>query len=131
MRANTGCHTTSRRRSVPALASLIEWMKTQRVLGYPVYNDTLDAIPISTPCRTVLTISPNSYGIATRDPLFREALKKADYLLLDGVYFALGSILRGNGGIRINNGPTAVPHLLPALSGTRGRVFFLRATDAT
>jgi len=89
----------------------------------------------------VSTISPNSYGISTRDAEFRRALAEADYLLLDGVYFSLGSILLKGRSIKPNQGPDvffffmrklnaikfdALP-LDPALTGIAARVTVNRA----
>lgn len=73
--------------------------RTKTSLGFAVFDDHMERIALTRPCRVALTISPNSYGMATKDPLFKEALRSADYLLLDGVYFALGRILRGRGGM--------------------------------
>lgn len=99
--------------------------------GYRVYNQDCDDIPIEGPPRIVSTISPNSYGIATRDPGFREALQNADYLVLDGVYFGLAALLLQGRKTRINNGPKLFASLLRRLNDIRGRAFFLGSTETT
>lgn len=99
--------------------------------GYRVYNDDCGHIPIQGRPRTVSTISPNSYGMATRDPAFREALQNADYLVLDGVYFGLGALLLQGRKTRINNGPTVFATLLERLDRMQARVFFLGSTEET
>lgn len=99
--------------------------------GYRVFDDDCDNIPLDGPARTVSTISPNSYGIATRDAEFREALQQADYLVLDGVYFGLGALLLKRRKTRINNGPTVFASVLRRLNERHARVFFLGATDET
>lgn len=99
--------------------------------GYRVFNDESARIPIEGPPRTVSTISPNSYGMATRDPQFREALRNADYLVLDGVYFGLTALLLKGQKTRINNGPTLFASLLRRLNAMHGRVFFLGSTEDT
>ena len=68
-------------------------MKKIKTIGFSVFSDNLSLIPISDgKCRVINTISPNSYGITTKDSEFRNALKISDYLVLDGVYFAIASI---------------------------------------
>jgi N-acetylglucosaminyldiphosphoundecaprenol N-acetyl-beta-D-mannosaminyltransferase len=69
-------------------------MKFLQTIGYTIFNDDLSAIPIKSDCCKVInTISPNSYGVATKDSEFESALKATDYLVLDGVYFAFASLL--------------------------------------
>jgi N-acetylglucosaminyldiphosphoundecaprenol N-acetyl-beta-D-mannosaminyltransferase len=64
------------------------------IFGFNVFSDDLNKISISTSIPiNILTISPNSYGISLKDPLFKLSLFNSDYLLLDGVYFAFASIL--------------------------------------
>jgi N-acetylglucosaminyldiphosphoundecaprenol N-acetyl-beta-D-mannosaminyltransferase len=104
--------------------------RTVETFGLHVFDDDLSVIPIARPCRTVQTISPNSYGIATRDPAFWRALKSADYLVLDGVYFALSSLILKGKGIRPNQGWDVFTHFLSRLDDG-GRVFFLGAAPAT
>ena len=101
------------------------------VFGYRVYDDDCANIPIEGPPRTVSTISPNSYGMATRDPVFRQALQNADYLVLDGVYFGLAGLLLLGQKTRINNGPTVFARLLKRLNDSHARVFFLGSTEET
>lgn len=73
------------------------------VMGFNVYNNNLDDImPKKGEVVVINTISPNSYGITTRDDVFREALKASDFLVLDGVYFALASVLKNGKLIKKN-----------------------------
>lgn len=101
------------------------------IFGFSVYSDDLAAIPIAGPCATVSTISPNSYGIATRDPVFMDALVGADYLVLDGVYFGLASLLMKGQAIRANQGPDVFHHFMRRLQAMGGRAFFLGASEDT
>lgn len=72
-------------------------------MGFNVYNNNLDDImPKKGEVVVINTISPNSYGITTRDDVFREALKASDFLVLDGVYFALASVLKNGKLIKKN-----------------------------
>lgn len=101
------------------------------IFGFSVYSDDLSAIPIAGPCATVSTISPNSYGIATRDDDFMQALVGADYLVLDGVYFGLASIFLSGKTIRANQGPDVFHHFMRRLDACAGRAFFLGASEDT
>ena len=105
------------------------------VFGLHVFNDDLATIPLHETggdrCRTVTTISPNSYGIATKDRAFWEALKAADYLVLDGVYFGLAAILLKRKTIRPNQGPDVFDHFMARLNAEGGRAFFLGASQKT
>jgi N-acetylglucosaminyldiphosphoundecaprenol N-acetyl-beta-D-mannosaminyltransferase len=105
--------------------------KTVSVFGYKVFDDDCSAIPIRGPARVVNTISPNSYGMATRDEVFRTALQKSDFLVLDGVYFGLAGILLLGRKTRINNGPTVFHSLLRRLNDIEGRAFFLGSSEGT
>jgi N-acetylglucosaminyldiphosphoundecaprenol N-acetyl-beta-D-mannosaminyltransferase len=106
-------------------------VKRVEVFGLRVFSDDLDKIPLAGPCATVSTISPNSYGLSTRDPQFRQALAEADYLVLDGVYFALGALLLKGRSIRPNQGPDVFYFFMRKLNERRGRVFFLGSSEAT
>ena len=100
-------------------------------MGYAVYNADLALIPIARPCSTIQTISPISYGTATRDPVHRQAMQRADYLCLDGVYFGLSSMVLKRQTIKPNQGPDIFYHFMARLQARRGRVFFLGATPQT
>lgn len=101
------------------------------VFGLNVFSDDLARIPLEARCATIATISPNSYGISTRDAEFRRALREADYLVLDGVYFALGSLLLQGRGIRPNQGPDVFAFFMRKLNASGGRVFFLGSSEKT
>jgi len=106
-------------------------MYTINSLGLTVFSDSLDAILLNNVGLKVLnTISPNSYGISTKDPVFKEALQKSDYLVLDGVYFALSSILLQGKNIRKNQGPDVFYHFMQRMNKQEGRVFFLGASES-
>lgn len=54
--------------------------------GYKLIKESLDCVPVNDK-KVILTISPNSYGLSLHDERMNKALKCADYLQLDGVYF--------------------------------------------
>lgn len=101
------------------------------VFGFSVFSDDLSVIPVNGPCATVSTISPNSYGITTNDAEFHKALREADYLVLDGVYFGLASLFLKGKVIRANQGPDVFHHFMRRLDAMAGRAFFLGASDDT
>jgi N-acetylglucosaminyldiphosphoundecaprenol N-acetyl-beta-D-mannosaminyltransferase len=106
-------------------------IKRVQVFGLSVFSDDLDRIPLTSPCATIATISPNSYGIATKDADFREALAGADYLVLDGVYFGLASILLERRFIKPNQGPDVFSFFIRKLNALHGRAFFLGSSNET
>ena len=82
-------------------------------LGFKVFSDNLDLIDVKNAYPKVInTISPNSYGLATRDADFFQTLKRSDYLVLDGVYFAFASILLQGKNIKKNQGPDVFDHFI-------------------
>jgi N-acetylglucosaminyldiphosphoundecaprenol N-acetyl-beta-D-mannosaminyltransferase len=105
--------------------------KRVQVFGLTVYSDDLAKVPFGEKCATISTISPNSYGMSTRDPQFRRALEEADYLVLDGVYFALSSIVLQGRTIRPNQGPNLFRHFMLRLEAIGGRAFFLGSSEQT
>ncbi|MEN8230489.1 MAG: WecB/TagA/CpsF family glycosyltransferase [Bacteroidota bacterium] len=103
-----------------------------KTIGFNVYSDELSKIPLRDGrCRVINTISPNSYGITTRDEEFKRALKSTDYLVLDGVYFAFSSMLLQGKNIKANQGPEVFYHFMDRLAEERGRAFFLGSTRET
>jgi N-acetylglucosaminyldiphosphoundecaprenol N-acetyl-beta-D-mannosaminyltransferase len=106
--------------------------KFVEVIGYKVFSDDLSLIPVeNSTCKVINTISPNSYGVATKDDEFDQALKASDYLVLDGVYFAVASILLKGKNIKANQGPDVFYHFLKRLDEKKGRAFFLGSTPNT
>jgi N-acetylglucosaminyldiphosphoundecaprenol N-acetyl-beta-D-mannosaminyltransferase len=102
------------------------------VMGFTVFNSNLDLVSLNKRESLLLnTISPNSYGIATKDLEFSDALKNSDFLVLDGVYFALASILLKGGNIKKNQGPDVFTHFMDRINNQKGKVFFLGASNET
>ena len=111
---------------------VITKMKKITVFGLDVFSDYLDTIPLNNSKTQMLnTISPNSYGISTKDMIFREALKNSDYLVLDGVYFALASILLQGKNIQKNQGPDVFDFFIKKMNKEHGRIFFLGSSIET
>jgi N-acetylglucosaminyldiphosphoundecaprenol N-acetyl-beta-D-mannosaminyltransferase len=105
--------------------------KTVSVLGYTVFSDSLQKIPIDgEKCMVInCSISPNNYGLATKDPEFKKTLQKTDFLVLDGVYFALASIFLKGKNIKKNQGPEVYKHFITRLNETSGKAFFLGSSE--
>lgn len=107
-------------------------MKIKNVLGFDIFNSNLDDIKlVQGEVKVLNTISPNSYGISTKDHQFKESLQKSDYLVLDGVYFALASIFLQGKNIKKNQGPDVFYHFIRRINKTGGKVFFLGSSDET
>lgn len=101
------------------------------VLGYKLFSDDLIKIPLrGEKCRTINCMSPNSYSLALNDEEFRNALRKTDFLVLDGVYFALASIMLQGRNIKRNQGPDVFKHFIERLNKNAGKAFFLGSSDA-
>ncbi len=101
-------------------------------LGFRVFSDELDLISIDNiRAKVINTISPNSYGLSTKDQIFCDALKKSDYLVLDGVYFAFASIILQGRNIKKNQGPDVFNYFINRLGKKKSRAFFLGSTIET
>jgi N-acetylglucosaminyldiphosphoundecaprenol N-acetyl-beta-D-mannosaminyltransferase len=95
-------------------------------MGFTIFSDQLKFIPLKgKQCNVINTISPNSYGISTKDSEFDRALKTTDFLVLDGVYFAFASLLLKGKNIKRNQGPDVFYHFMERLNKKSGKVFFL------
>jgi N-acetylglucosaminyldiphosphoundecaprenol N-acetyl-beta-D-mannosaminyltransferase len=105
--------------------------KIVSVLGYNVFSDTPDKIPIEgEKCRVInCSISPNNYSLALKDDEFRRTLKETDFLMLDGVYFALASVFLHGKNIKRNQGPDTYKHFIGRLNEISGKAFFLGSTE--
>lgn len=97
-------------------------------MGFEVFSDSLDKIPTNKKL-LISTISPNSYGISTKDNQFKIALKSSDILLLDGVYFGAHYLLTTGKLIKKNQGPFVVDFFLKKANEKKLRVFFLGSTN--
>lgn len=104
---------------------------TVSVLGFNVFSDNLNKIPIQEEkCRVInCSISPNNYGLATKDADFKRVLQKTDFLVLDGVYFALASIFLLGKNIKKNQGPEVYKHFIKRINQSSGKVFFLGSSE--
>ena len=107
-------------------------MFKENIMGFTVFDADLDKIHLDNQKTLILnTISPNSYGISTRDVEFQSALKSSDFLVLDGVYFALASIFLKCKNIKKNQGPEVFYHFMNRINHEKGKVFFLGSSIGT
>lgn len=103
---------------------------TINVLGYEVFNSTLDKISYNQ--KTLLnTFSPNSYGLATKDKAFEKALKGTDVLVLDGIGIAMGSLLLHGKNIRKIAGQDCFDYFVAEANNNKQKVFFMGSSEAT
>ena len=106
--------------------------KFVETLGFKVFSDDLSKIPLeSSECKAINTISPNSYGISTKDAEFKKALQYSDFLVLDGVYFAFASLLLKGKNIKRNQGPDVFYHFMHRANEAGNKVFFLGSSPQT
>jgi N-acetylglucosaminyldiphosphoundecaprenol N-acetyl-beta-D-mannosaminyltransferase len=68
-------------------------LDTVEVMGMKVFNDDREKLSFKEGILVINTISPISYGFATKDAEFKEALRHSDVLTLDGEYFGLAAVL--------------------------------------
>ena len=80
---------------------------------------------------SILTISPNSYGITTKNRAFKKALTRNGLLVLDGVYFGLGYFLKTGKRMHKNQGPEIFYKELLIQQRKGGKVFFLGSSVET
>lgn len=107
-------------------------IREEIIFGFKVFSDHLSKIPIRQSNTSVInTISPNSYGLSTRNLALDQALKSTDYLVLDGVYFSLAAILLRCKNIQKNQGPDVFYHFMGRLNRISGKAFFLGSTKNT
>jgi N-acetylglucosaminyldiphosphoundecaprenol N-acetyl-beta-D-mannosaminyltransferase len=100
------------------------------VMGMRVLNDDIEKISFKG--KTLInTISPISYGKATTDYEFKNALQDSDILTLDGDYFELAAILLKGRRIKRQKGPDNFKCFMQKANETSGRVFFLGSTEKT
>ncbi len=98
--------------------------------GYTLIKKSLDCVPTDTK-KIILTISPNSYGISVKDKKMNEALKGADFLQLDGVYFGWLPWFRyGKKATRITGWDSFI-YYANKLQQCEGKMFFLGSTEET
>lgn len=111
---------------------IVNDLKFVETMGFRVYSDDLAKISLENHSVEVInTISPNSYGITVLDNEFKEALKQTDYLVLDGVYFAVASLLTKGKNIKRNQGPDVFYHFMERANRFEKRVFFLGSSPET
>ena len=111
--------------------AMISQYHSVSVLGYKLFSDDLTRIPLrGEKCRVINCMSPNSYSLALKDEAFRKALHNTDFLVLDGVYFALASILLQGRNIKRNQGPDVFKHFIERLNENSGKAFFLGSSEA-
>ena len=103
-------------------------MRFVDTMGYRVFSDELSKIRYFGEPVVINTISPISYGIATKDIAFKNALINSEYLVLDGVYFALSAILLHARIIKKNQGPEVFSFFMKKMNAESGKVFFLGST---
>lgn len=99
------------------------------IFGFNVFNDNLSNIKLDHDTKVITCISPNNYGLTTKDPEFKLVMQNTDIIILDGVYFALASILLHGKNIKRNQGPDVFDYFIKYLNRTKGKAFFLGSSE--
>ncbi len=98
--------------------------------SYKLLVSDLNTVPLNGKV-LINTISPNSYGLALKDGKTKEALKRSDILILDGLYFGLAPLLLRRMKVRRITGWDAFTFFSKKMDELKGRVFFLGSSSDT
>lgn len=98
--------------------------------SYTLIKDSLDCVPMEGKY-VVNTISPNSYGISVSNQDMNDALKGADFLVLDGWYFVLLPWLRDGEKAKRITGWDCFMYYANKLNASSGKMFLLGSTEKT
>jgi N-acetylglucosaminyldiphosphoundecaprenol N-acetyl-beta-D-mannosaminyltransferase len=105
-------------------------MDNVEVLGFRIIKESLKSV--NGQSKTLInTISPNSYGLAQKDPKMLNALRGSDYLVLDGVYFGLAALLLKGKLIKRITGWDCFVEFSNMANQHSWRVFFLGSSNQT
>jgi len=103
-------------------------MDTVKIWGYNLIKETLDVVPFNSKV-LVNTVSPNSYGIATKDKRMDKALRNSDFLVLDGLYFGLAPLIFRGEKIKRIAGWDCFTYFSKKVDEKNGKVFFLGSSE--
>lgn len=117
-------------RTLSSNISDMETIPSLNILGYNVFNSSLENVSF-TEKKLLNTFSPNSYGLATKDKEFREALKGTDILVLDGIGIALGSIVLHGKNIKKIAGQDCFDYFVAEANKNNQKVFFMGSSTET
>ena len=98
--------------------------------GYKLIKENLDCVPMDGKY-VINTVSPNSYGLSVKDQDMNDALKGADFLDLDGVYFGWLPWFRDGKKAKRITGWDCFMYDANKLNGTGGKMFLLGSTEDT
>lgn len=97
--------------------------------GIDVFNDDLSNVKLDHNTKVLNCISPNNYGLMTKDAEFKDTILNTDIVVLDGVYFALASIFLNGKNIKRNQGPDVFDYYIKYLNQIKGKAFFLGSSE--
>ena len=105
--------------------------RTIDLLSYKIFNDDLNKVEVGTSKQIVNTINAYSYTIAKKDDKFKESLASSDILLPDGQGIVWATKFLYNKKIKKIAGYDIFIYLIDELNKSKGKCFFLGATDTT
>lgn len=101
------------------------------LLGYKVYNKSLDSFDFSKKKVIINTLNPHSYCTARDDKEFDEALKSSDLLLPDGVGIKIAEKILNKKDMRKISGFDLHEFLLNKANLQKQKVFYLGSNQQT
>jgi N-acetylglucosaminyldiphosphoundecaprenol N-acetyl-beta-D-mannosaminyltransferase len=103
--------------------------KVINVMGLNVFSDTLDKIVEKKSCQVISTINPFSHVRSKNDNVYKNAIRTADILTMDGVYFSFASILLKFKTIKKNQGPDIFKYFINKANTNKNKIFLLGASN--
>lgn len=103
----------------------------KQVMGFNVFSDSLDKIPLNKKSIIINTINPHSYCMAKSDRVFEKALRNSDTLLPDGIGIVWAEKLINRNRIKKIAGFDLFLFLMHKLENEKGSVFFLGSNQET
>jgi len=82
-----------------------------QIFNFDLLSSSINNIKINNKI-LINTISPNSFALALKDPLFKEALIKTDVLVLDGLYFNFAPLFLKGKWVKKNSGTDCFYHFM-------------------
>lgn len=103
--------------------------KVINVMGLNVFSDTLDKIHEKNHCQDISTINPFSHVRSKNDIIYKNAIRNADYLTMDGVYFSFASIILKFKTIKKNQGPEIFKYFIQKANLNKNKIFLLGSSN--
>jgi N-acetylglucosaminyldiphosphoundecaprenol N-acetyl-beta-D-mannosaminyltransferase len=104
-------------------------IKFVKVMGLNVFSDSLEKINETEKCQVISTINPFSHVRSKNDQTYKNAIRSAEYLTMDGVYFNFASILLNFKIIKKNQGPDIYDFYIKKANKFHKKIFLLGSSN--